>query len=89
MKTAVINMVHHAEQLGELVDAPSMAASLQKTVSEILTEKTELAAQKTGYTTIAMAGGVSANSGFRNAMQTMCQKTWLCTVYAAIVALRR
>ena len=74
LKTAVINMVHHAEQIGEPVDAPSMAASLQKTVSQILTEKTELAAQKTGYTTIAMAGGVSANSGLRNAMQSMCEK---------------
>ena len=74
LKTAVINMVHHAEQIGEPVDAPSMAASLQKTVSQILTEKTELAAQKTGYTTIAMAGGVSANSGLRKSMQNMCEK---------------
>lgn len=74
LKTAVINMVHHAEQTGEQIDAPSMAASLQRTVAEILTEKTELAAKLTGYTTIAMAGGVSANSGLRSAMQTMCQK---------------
>jgi N6-L-threonylcarbamoyladenine synthase len=74
LKTAVINMVHHAEQTGESIDAPSMAACLQKTVSEILTEKTELAAQKTGYTTIAMAGGVSANSGLRSAMQNMCER---------------
>lgn len=74
LKTAVINMVHHGEQLNAPVDAPSMAASLQKTVSDILTEKAELAAQKTGYTTIAMAGGVSANSGLRTAMEKMCQK---------------
>lgn len=74
LKTAVINMVHHAEQIGEVMDAPSMAASLQKTVAEILTEKTELAAQRTGYTTIAMAGGVSANSGLRKAMQEMCER---------------
>ncbi|MDE5768800.1 MAG: tRNA (adenosine(37)-N6)-threonylcarbamoyltransferase complex transferase subunit TsaD [Oscillospiraceae bacterium] len=73
LKTAVINTVHHAQQLGEVIDAPSMAASLQRTVAEILTEKTEIAAEMTGYTTIAMAGGVSANSGLRNAMQEMCQ----------------
>ncbi len=73
LKTAVINMVHHAAQTGETIDAPSMAASLQRTVAEILTEKTELAARKTGYTTIAMAGGVSANSGLRASMQRMCQ----------------
>lgn len=74
LKTAVINMVHHAEQLGEEIDRASMAASLQHTVARILTEKTELAAQQTGYTTIAMAGGVSANSGLRAAMEDMCQK---------------
>jgi len=74
LKTAVINMVHHAEQTGEMIDAPSMAASLQRTVSGILTEKTELAAEQTGYKTIAMAGGVSANSGLRKEMQSMCEK---------------
>ncbi len=74
LKTAVINMVHHAEQKNEPIDAPSMAASLQRTVAEILTEKTLLAAKQTGYTTIAMAGGVSANSGLRSSMERMCQK---------------
>ncbi len=74
LKTAVINMVHHAEQKGEEIDAPSMAASLQHTVAEILTEKTELAAKMTGYRTIAMAGGVSANSGLRTRMEAMCRK---------------
>lgn len=74
LKTAVINMVHHAEQKHEEIDAPSMAASLQHTVAEILTQKTELAAAQSGYTTIAMAGGVSANSGLRKAMQAMCER---------------
>ena len=74
LKTAVINMVHHAEQVGEEIDRTSMAASLQATVSAILTEKAELAAAQTGYTTIAMAGGVSANSGLRGAMQAMCER---------------
>jgi N6-L-threonylcarbamoyladenine synthase len=74
LKTAVINMVHHAEQKGEPLDTLSMAASLQRTVAEILTQKTELAAEQTGYRTIAMAGGVSANSGLRSRMEAMCQK---------------
>ena len=74
LKTAVINMVHHAEQKQEEIDRASMAASLQHTVAEILTAKTELAAAQTGYTTIAMAGGVSANSGLRGAMEAMCKK---------------
>ncbi|MDE5792860.1 MAG: tRNA (adenosine(37)-N6)-threonylcarbamoyltransferase complex transferase subunit TsaD [Oscillospiraceae bacterium] len=74
LKTAVINQVHHTEQIGEQIDKFSMSACLQRTIAEILTEKTELAAKLTGYTTIAMAGGVSANSGLRSAMQAMCQK---------------
>lgn len=74
LKTAVINMVHHAEQKGETIEKESMAASLQKTVSEILTEKTEIAMHQTGYTTVAMAGGVSANSGLRAEMEQMCRK---------------
>lgn len=74
LKTAVINMVHHAEQVQEEIDAPSMAASLQKTVCEILVAKTEMAAGQTGYSTIAMAGGVSANSGLRAAMNAMCER---------------
>ena len=72
LKTAVTNLVHHADQVGKEIDRASMAASLQKTVCEILTEKTELAMQQTGYTTVAMAGGVSANSGLRSAMEAMC-----------------
>ena len=67
-------MVHHAEQKHEEIDAPSMAASLQRTVAEILTEKTLLAAKQTGYKIIAMAGGVSANSGLRRSMEAMCKK---------------
>ena len=74
LKTAVINTVHHASQVGDPVDTASMAASLQQTVAAILTEKTELAAKLTGYRTIAVAGGVSANSGLRRAMQAMCDR---------------
>ncbi len=74
LKTAVINTVHHARQVQEEIDAPSMAASLQHTVAEILTEKTELVAAQTGHRVIAMAGGVSANSGLRAAMSSMCEK---------------
>ena len=86
LKTAVINTVHHAGQLREPVDAPSMAAALQTTVAQILTEKTELAAQRTGYRTIAMAGGVSANSGLRRTMEAMCKKHGY-TLYAPPLSL--
>ena len=45
-----------------------IAASLQHTIIEILMEKLELASQQTGITEVAIAGGVSANSGVRQAL---------------------
>lgn len=74
LKTAVINTVHNAEQKGEKIVREDMAASFQKTVAETLTEKLMLAAENLGYTTIALAGGVSANSGVRAKLQTECEK---------------
>ncbi len=74
LKTAVINAVHNAEQKGEKINRENMAASFQKTVAETLAEKTMLAAQNLGYTTIALAGGVSANSGVREKLREECEK---------------
>lgn len=74
LKTAVINTVHNAEQKGEKIVREDMAASFQKTVAGTLTEKLMLAAENLGYTTIALAGGVSANSGVRAKLQTECEK---------------
>jgi len=45
-----------------------LAASLQKTIVEILMNKLRRAANKTGIGRIALAGGVSANSGLRTAI---------------------
>ncbi|SFE07461.1 tRNA (adenosine(37)-N6)-threonylcarbamoyltransferase complex transferase subunit TsaD [Thermophagus xiamenensis] len=44
-----------------------LCASLQKTIVDILMEKLVAAARKTGIKEIALAGGVSANSGLRQA----------------------
>lgn len=46
-----------------------LAASLQKTIIDILMDKFALAIKETGIKTIAIGGGVSANSGFRNRVQ--------------------
>ncbi|MBR1739267.1 MAG: tRNA (adenosine(37)-N6)-threonylcarbamoyltransferase complex transferase subunit TsaD [Ruminococcus sp.] len=74
LKTAVINLVHNAGQRGEEIDRESLAASFQKTVAEILVSRTMLAAEATGYKTIALAGGVSANSGVRALLESECRK---------------
>lgn len=74
LKTAVINLVHNSEQKGQAVNREDMAASFQKTISEILVDKTIKTAQNLGYTNIGLAGGVSANSGVRLALQKACDK---------------
>ncbi len=74
LKTAVINLVHNAQQKGEEIDREGMAASFQSTVAKTLVEKTLLAAKDLGYTTIGLAGGVSANSGVRTLLQSECEK---------------
>ena len=45
-----------------------LAASLQKTIIDILMQKLILASEKTGIREIGIAGGVSANSGLRKAL---------------------
>lgn len=49
-------------------NTPDLSASIQNTIIEILLEKVRIAARDTGIKHIAIAGGVSANSGLRNAM---------------------
>ena len=51
---------HHKEDL---------CASLERTIVEILMKKLRQAAKDTGITQIAVAGGVSANTGLREAFQ--------------------
>ncbi len=45
-----------------------LCASIQYTIIDILTGKLKLAVKQTGINRIAVAGGVSANSGLRNAL---------------------
>ena len=50
-----------------------LAASLQQTIIDILIHKLKLAMRETGIDQVALAGGVSANSGLRSAMEKEAQ----------------
>ena len=65
LKTAVINLVHNAEQKGEKIDRSSLAASFTKAVSDSLVPRTIRAAKELGYNKVVVAGGVAANSRIR------------------------
>lgn len=74
LKTAVINLLHNAEQKGTEINRNDLSASLQSVIAELLTDKTIRAAEALGYKKIALAGGVSANSGVRAALSEACEK---------------
>lgn len=54
-----------------------LAASLQHTIIDILMDKLDKAVKQTGVKTIAIGGGVSANSGVRNAVEQYCVRRGL------------
>ena len=56
---------HHKEDL---------AASLEKTIVDILMDKLRKAVKDTGIRQVAVAGGVSANNGLRNAYREHAEK---------------
>ena len=68
LKTAALNLIHHAEQVGEPLDIPSLCASFSAAVSDTLVPRMVLAMEQTGYRKIAVAGGVAANSRIRRDM---------------------
>lgn len=51
-----------------------LAASLQATIIDILLDKLKKAVDQTGVTTVAIGGGVSANSGVRAAVADLCKR---------------
>ena len=65
LKTAALNLIHTYEQRGEALDIPSLCASFSKAVSDMLMPRTMQALKETGYKTLAIAGGVAANSRIR------------------------
>ncbi|MFN4235004.1 MAG: tRNA (adenosine(37)-N6)-threonylcarbamoyltransferase complex transferase subunit TsaD [Bacteroidia bacterium] len=99
LKTSVLYFLQH-----ELLNNPNfieenkadICASVQKTIVEILLSKLQKAAKQTGINTIALAGGVSANSGLRKGLLQMAEKNkWkvfipkfeYCTDNAAMIAI--
>lgn len=52
-----------------------LAASLQKTIIDILIDKLKKAVIETGVKEVAICGGVSANSGVREAIKDYCDKS--------------
>ena len=74
LKTAALNLIHHAEQVGETLDIPSLCAGFSAAVSDTLVPRMVMAMEQTGYRKVAVAGGVAANSRIRRDVLAAAQK---------------
>ncbi|WP_404457596.1 tRNA (adenosine(37)-N6)-threonylcarbamoyltransferase complex transferase subunit TsaD [Oceanobacillus kapialis] len=95
LKSSVINTIHNAKQRGEELKNEHIAASFQASVVDVLVKKTVRAAQAYEVKQVIVAGGVAANSGLRQALESAFAKTQipllipplkLCTDNAAMIA---
>ena len=90
IKTAVINLNHNKPDINKA----DLCASFEKTVTEMLIENTRNAIKQTGLKTLAIGGGVSANSYIRGEFLKLEQEgikvympdMKLCTDNAAMIA---
>jgi tRNA N6-adenosine threonylcarbamoyltransferase len=96
IKTAVVNHVNKQATGNRQTGKPvtDIVASFQQAVVDVLTEKTIRAAKKYKCKTVALAGGVSANSQLRDQLEKRCKSEKikvhipplnLCTDNAAMV----
>lgn len=95
LKTAVVNYVANARRKEQELFVPDIAASFQEAVVDVLVTKTIRAASEMGVTTVALAGGVAANSRLRQELHMRANEKGmdvrypspiLCTDNAAMVA---
>ena len=77
LKTGILYFIQNETKLNPNFIAENIndiCASIQYTIVNILIDKLKLAVKETGITHIAIGGGVSANSGIRNALKDGEQK---------------
>lgn len=74
LKTAAVNLIHNAQQKGETLDLPSLAASVTAAISDELIPRTMEAARRTGRKILTAAGGVAANSTIRGDLERACRE---------------
>lgn len=74
IKTSALNYLNSMEQKGEEINRADVAASYTYQIVRAITKKAELALEKTGLSTLVLAGGVAANSHLRASLEKMCKR---------------
>lgn len=84
LKTAILYFIQKQTALNPHFIAenlPDICASIQYTIVEILLDKVKQAVKETGIRQVAIGGGVSANSGVRQALvDGQAKKRWECFI---------
>lgn len=75
LKTAALNLIHTADQRGDVLNRADLAASYTDTIVRAIVKKVRDALQKTRSRTLVIAGGVAANSHLRTALTRMCRES--------------
>ena len=74
IKSAVINLVHNEMQRGNEIRREDLCTSFENIVIKTLTKKTMKAIKEFNVKELLIAGGVSANSGIREAFDRLCKE---------------
>lgn len=74
LKSAFINTVHHADQIGKTLNKNDLAASFEAAVVDVLAEKSQSALEKYPAKEFILAGGVAANHGIRERLASVASK---------------
>jgi N6-L-threonylcarbamoyladenine synthase len=74
LKTAMLRLTQKITATGVELPVADLAASFQYTVAKALTKRAIACARDHGLTTIAVGGGVAANTGLRSTLQAAATK---------------
>ncbi|RJE48842.1 MULTISPECIES: tRNA (adenosine(37)-N6)-threonylcarbamoyltransferase complex transferase subunit TsaD [unclassified Dehalobacter] len=85
LKSSVLNTLNSARMKGEILNTANLAASFQAAVVEVLVQKTLRALEKYPIKTLALAGGVAANSNLRQVLQQELDHRAISFVYPSPV----
>ncbi len=95
LKTSALNYINSERQKGEEPSHEDITASYTRVITDAIVDKTEMALNKTEFSSLVLAGGVAANSHIRRGLEELCDKRKvsfckpslkLCSDNAAMVA---
>lgn len=84
VKSAVLNYINVAKMKDEKICVEGIAASFQESVVDVIVSHTIMAAKEYNVKSVALAGGVAANSGIREGMRKACDENGINLYYPSI-----